>query len=173
MLCENCKEKKASVHFSEIKNGMKKEMHLCEDCAKQKNSIAIGHNLNIPFSIQDIFSSIMNADVDNVFSEKSELTCPKCKSTYTRFRNISKFGCHECYETFKDQVYPLVKRVQGSTEHLGKIPKRAAGPMRIRKNINQLKVQLNTAISAEDFEKAVEIRDQIRKLEKELKDNEK
>lgn len=173
MLCENCKEKKASVHFSEIKNGIKAEMNLCEDCAKEKNNISLGHNLNIPFSIQDIFSSIMNADVDNVFSKRSEITCPKCGSTYTRFRNTGKFGCVECYETFKDQVYPLVKRVQGATEHIGKIPKKAAGPMRIRKNINQLKIELNSAISSEDFEKAVEIRDQIRALEKELSENEK
>lgn len=168
LFCEICHEKEATIHFSEIKNGMKKEMHLCENCAQKKQDINFDNNFNIPFSIQDIFSSIMNADIDNVFSRKSEQACPKCGSTYNRFRNTGKFGCEKCYEVFHEQVYPLVKRVQGTLDHTGKIPKRAAGPIRVRKELQKFKRQLAIAVDKEDFERAVELRDKIKELEKEI-----
>ncbi len=169
MLCEKCNQKQATLHLTEIKNGIKKERHLCEDCAKEEKSMKM--DFSIPFSVQDIFSSIMDVDIDNVFSVKEEQICPNCNSTYNRFKNVGRFGCHECYNTFKDQLFPLVKRIQGSTQHVGKVPKKAASSLRIRKEIDVLKEQLNDAIASEDFENAAKIRDEIKKLEKDMGSN--
>ena len=52
--------------------------------------------------------------------------------------------------------------------HNGKIPKRIDGGIHLRKRIEELKNQLKDFISSEEFEKAAEIRDEIRSLEKEL-----
>jgi protein arginine kinase activator len=35
MLCENCKEREATVHFTEIMNGRVQKHHLCKECAAQ------------------------------------------------------------------------------------------------------------------------------------------
>ena len=35
MLCENCGKREANVRYSENINGVKKEMHLCEECSQK------------------------------------------------------------------------------------------------------------------------------------------
>ena len=35
MLCSNCSSKEAAFHYKYIKNGVKNEIHLCTDCAKE------------------------------------------------------------------------------------------------------------------------------------------
>lgn len=166
MLCEKCKSKEATVHWSEIKNNIKKETFLCEDCAKEEKGLTM--DLNLPFSIQDIFSSIMELDINNVFKKDEEVVCPKCFSTYNRFKNTGKLGCSECYKTFKESLHPIVKRIQASTVHAGKVPKKAAKSLMARREIESLKDELNKAIAVEEFEKAAEIRDKIKLLEKNI-----
>jgi protein arginine kinase activator len=53
--------------------------------------------------------------------------------------------------------------------HAGKIPERIGGSIHIRKRIELLKQNLKEQIQQEEFEKAAEIRDEIRSLELSLK----
>ncbi|MGG3916493.1 UvrB/UvrC motif-containing protein [Rossellomorea vietnamensis] len=98
------------------------------------------------------------------------LQCEKCKMTIHQFINVGRFGCAHCYETFKDELTPLLKRVHnGNVEHHGKVPERMGGAIHVKKKVLQLKSELQTMIADEEFEKAAEIRDEIRSLEKEIK----
>jgi ATP-dependent Clp protease ATP-binding subunit ClpA len=36
MKCENCREREATVHYTEIEGPEKKEVHLCQECHRQK-----------------------------------------------------------------------------------------------------------------------------------------
>ncbi len=36
MLCQECGEKQATLHFTKIVNGEKTEFHICESCAREK-----------------------------------------------------------------------------------------------------------------------------------------
>lgn len=37
--------------------------------------------------------------------------------------HVGKFGCAQCYATFKDDIIDIVRRVQGGQyEHVGKTP---------------------------------------------------
>jgi protein arginine kinase activator len=56
----------------------------------------------------------------------------------------------------------------GNVRHQGKIPARGAGPLKIRREVLSLKKELEKAVMEENFEKAVELRDKIRALEKEI-----
>lgn len=56
----------------------------------------------------------------------------------------------------------------GHVAHEGKIPKRVGGTLYVRKQIGQLKQMLQELIAKEQFEKAAEVRDQIRELEAKL-----
>ena len=38
MICDICGKKKATVHLTEIVDEQMSEMHLCEECARQKSS---------------------------------------------------------------------------------------------------------------------------------------
>jgi protein arginine kinase activator len=61
----------------------------------------------------------------------------------------------------------LLKKIHGSNQHLGKTPARI--PQEDKKkmeSIQDLKTQLMYAIQSEDFEKAAQLRDKIRQVEK-------
>lgn len=55
MLCENCGKRPATVHYTQIINGLKTEMHLCEVCAKQKGAI----EFDTPFSVTNFLAGIL------------------------------------------------------------------------------------------------------------------
>ena len=63
MLCQNCGENEANVKYTQIVNGEKKEMILCEDCARK---MGIGNfKMNIPIN----FSNFLGDFFDDYKSE--------------------------------------------------------------------------------------------------------
>ncbi|MBP1924659.1 protein arginine kinase activator [Sedimentibacter acidaminivorans] len=159
MLCNECGKNEASVHVTHIINGKKTENHLCEDCARKNQSI-----LNSTFSMENLFSAMLN----NAFNGATYLPskgCSTCGMTYDEFRNMGKFGCSHCIETFKPKLMPVVKNIQGYDIHQGKIPMRAGGDYKVQKDIEKLKLQLKQMIEQEEYEKAAQIRDKIRDME--------
>ena len=89
--------------------------------------------------------------------------------TFSQFRKIGKLGCPHCYDTFKEQLLPFIKRLHGGNiEHKGKIPERIGGHFLIKKEIEQLRLELKELINNEEFEKAAVIRDEIKSKEKQL-----
>ncbi len=53
MYCEACEHKVATVHLTEIVNKKKKELHLCEECAREK-----GVSVKSAFSVQEVSSEV-------------------------------------------------------------------------------------------------------------------
>lgn len=89
--------------------------------------------------------------------------------TFPQFTKIGRFGCPNCYETFKDRLQSILKRLHGgNVEHKGKVPERVGGHILIKKEIGKLRETLKDLIIQEEFEKAAEVRDEIRKKEKQL-----
>lgn len=173
MLCQNCKKNESSFSYMQVVNGVVTKISICKECAKEKNINQIDININIPFSVKDLFASIIDANkIDKSKSEnleeKKEKTCPKCCSTYSRFQSMGKLGCETCYDTFKDELSPLIRRVQIRGEHIGKIPEYAEETLKIKREITQLKTDMKHAIQAEEFEIAAKLRDKIKLLEKEV-----
>ena len=66
--------------------------------------------------------------------------CPNCGLTYSSFKSSGRLGCSECYEAFRNELVPLLGRLQGSTGHVGKAPHTGKKKKGIVKNpINPLK----------------------------------
>lgn len=124
------------------------------------------------FSIQNFLASLLEgSSASNVsINYKNDRRCPKCQSTYNDFIESGRLGCSICYETFNDLLEPLIRRIQGNTRHEGKVPKRSGASIRIYKNINSLKKKMQKLVYKEEFEEAAKVRDEIRKLEKEIDD---
>lgn len=176
MLCEVCKKKEATVHVTKIINGNKQEMHLCEDCAKKVEGVDLSFNFDSdfnfdqPFTFQNLLNGIM--DYVNKVSYRSidsqkEIVCKNCGMTYSEFKEKGLLGCSECYKNFISTLKPVIRSVQGHGEHTGKIPKTSCKSIVKRKNLIKLKEDLQKAIAIEEYEKAAEIRDKIREIEKE------
>ena len=83
------------------------------------------------------------------------------------FGQIRRFGCSHCYEAFGEALVPLFRRLHGNQKHMGKIPARAGADVKVRKEIERLRKELQKRIAEEAFEEAARIRDEIRRLESE------
>jgi len=167
MKCEvpNC-ENEATVHLTEIRDGKKHEMHLCERCAAEKGLPGKSH-----FSISELLAGIASqaqAQAQRTRRGK-EVACPGCTTTLSQFQSSGRFGCPECYQTFREDVQGLVEKIHDSSQHVGKVPRRVSSEISLQKDIRQLQVELKRAIRREDYERAAALRDQIRQMEERMK----
>lgn len=173
MMCDICGKKKATVHLTEIVDKQMTEMHLCEECARQKSA-----QMEQQFGLADLLAGLSDLNKGTaVVNKESELVCQQCGLPYEEFRKLGRLGCGACYDSFKDHLVGLLKKIHGSSKHLGKMPMplapqgAEAAPlpplMMVTQNIEELKRQLQQAIFHEDFEQAAMLRDQIKNLEKE------
>lgn len=174
MICEECNQRPATLHFTKIINGEKAEYHLCEICAQEKGDMFMINGAS-GFSINNLLAGLLNIDhtfqktQQDPFQQEKIMQCDQCSMTFQQFIKIGRFGCAHCYEAFKEQLNPILKRLHsGNSANNGKIPARMGGSIHLRKNIEELKQTLKMLISKEEFEKAAEIRDEIRLLEGKL-----
>lgn len=174
MLCDICGKNPATVHLTEIVDDQMNELHLCEECARQKSS-----QMEQQFGLSDLLAGIADFEKPAQAQKQQEaesvsLKCPNCGLTYAEFKKMGRLGCSECYAAFAKYLAPLIKRIHGSSMHFGKSPlKSAAQSPREGIDLGALRQKLQKAIEAEAFEDAARLRDQIRQLEKKQPQNEK
>lgn len=169
MLCERCQERPATVHLTKVINFEKTELHLCEICAKDAGS-ELGILIEPNFSFQNLIAGLLEGDI-NFYPQPSAaktVCCQTCGLTFSDFRNNGMMGCGDCYRYFREGLDPLLKKMHGSAVHVGKVPKRTGGKVRLRKEIEDYKRKLQQAVALEDYEKAATYRDEIRRLQQEL-----
>lgn len=170
MICERCKERPAVVHMTQIINGNKSEINLCEICAKEVNPVGFGFDPK--WMLQNIFADLFNQPLGGTPSVQVDraapVQCGQCGFTEAQFAHVGKLGCPECYDRFADKLDPLLRRIHGNLVHTGKIPRRTGGTLGLRREIEGLKQRLQEAVSREEYEIAAEIRDKIRELESKL-----
>lgn len=170
MECSECQKRPATLHFTQIVNGQKTEIKVCEVCAKKKGYMTDSDDA---YSLHDLLTGLFNfgtSNIDlqnNIFAEVKELQCSQCNITFDDFQKIGKFGCASCYSSFKSKLDSIFRRVHiGNTKHMGKIPKRAGGKLHIKKELALYREKLQQLIANEEFEQAAIVRDQIKQLEK-------
>ena len=167
MQCDICGKKKATVHLTEIVDEQMSEMHLCEDCAREKNV-----QMEQQFGLADLLAGLADFGKQSKDAEKIKIKCATCTLSYEDFRKFGRLGCSECYNSFKEHLGTLLKKIHGSNRHLGKTPLRnQVPPLKNNKkdSMDDLKDQLQQAIRAENFEKAAQLRDKIHELEQKTK----
>ncbi len=167
MLCQECKKNPATVHMTKIVNNMKTQLHLCESCAGKREDFS----WFAPFSINDLLTSFLEPMKTTVTTESSpSIKCDRCGLDYREFKKTGRFGCENCYMVFKNEIHPIIKRIQGgASRHMGKRPVGQRNRLRTtstNREIEELKRQLQGAINIEAFEEAAKLRDRIRELEK-------
>lgn len=174
MQCEHCKKKVATVHMTQIINNQKKTINLCEDCAKEIQLVGFMpsfdlHKLLAGFLNPNNFKNMENSSGENIQEDIPEgRICPNCGLSEKKFMKQGLLGCSQCYKIFEDNLEGVFRRVHGNSVHVGKIPKRTGGRIKLIHELNQLKVQLKELVQKEEFEMAAEIRDKIKILEKSL-----
>jgi protein arginine kinase activator len=159
--CQHCGSA-ATVHLVDIVNKQKRELHLCEACAKQQNLLnEPKQDLNLPAILQ----LLVGQAVAPVTPAQARLTCPACGLKYTEFRNKGRLGCPADYDAFRESLEPILAKIHRSTRHVGKTPRNLARHVNRRADLMELNKSLKAALAVEDYESAARLRDLIREKE--------
>jgi len=175
MLCDRCKERDAKILYTEIINGVKKEQHLCEECATEYTSFQMEKPLlNSDLTLGDLLSTILSGFTEDEKKRSHKpVTCSNCGTSYDEFLKIGRFGCYRCYESFDvdGQLGRTLNSIQGAKIHTGKRPQGfvavEAEKSKRFSEIEKLTIKLQEAIEKEEFEEAARLRDLIKELKRE------
>lgn len=182
MLCENCKKREANVRYSENINGVKKELHLCEECSR-KLGITDKMDFKMPtLDFSNFFGSFLEdfstPDFMPLLNEVKQVKCESCGSTFDDIINTGRYGCANCYDVFEDRMDPILKKLQGANRHNGRLGKISNNKVKYeetektrksngnKNKLEELQEDLKKAIKEERYEDAAKIRDEIKKEEK-------
>jgi protein arginine kinase activator len=139
-------------------------MHICEQCAAEQ-----GIASQSQMSINELLSSLLAVQPsdDELFGpSESALKCPECDFTLDRLRREGTLGCPHDYEVFEHALVPLIARAHnGATAHCGKVPSRTPRETKKFVKLSDLRRQLEAAVRDEDYERAAQLRDEMKQLD--------
>jgi protein arginine kinase activator len=165
MRCVFC-ENPATVHLTEQVNGTKREVHLCERCARERQLLPNppGPQINLKALLNLLATPLLGQPA--VVATPPETRCPKCGLTHAAFKAEGRLGCGADYEIFRATLEQLLERVHRAVGHVGKCPTRVRAAVRAAR-IEALREQMKAAVENENYEAAAAARDAIRELEAE------
>jgi protein arginine kinase activator len=157
MLCDVCGERDAVVKVTQVGEQGKTLVQMCERCAAERNietTVSLSKNPLGEF-LSDLQKQTSPSSTDAV--------CNFCNATLRDFRATGRLGCARCYTAFEPSLRDLLRRVHGSSKHLGR---RYESPdiamSEEQTELHELRERLRRAIDAEQFELAAELRDRIK-----------
>ena len=162
MLCQNCHNGEITVRIFQKVNNVTSAVSLCQECAEsvgfhsplEDRTFPLEHMLKIIFEGESLPSPHTETD----------LMCPNCFLTYEEFTRRGMFGCGECYNAFREVVRSIMNQLHGSAIHKGKIPRATSHLSQSLREEEQLQSELRMAIEVEDYERAAELRDELRRI---------
>ena len=116
--CDQCGADAAVVHLTQIVSNEMKTSHLCEKCAAVKGVEGVEEPINFPLT--GFLAQLTDAP-DAEDPPETLGPCSFCGLTFENFREAGRLGCPHCYTTYESYLRGLLRRVHGSTQHVGKV----------------------------------------------------
>ncbi|MEP6689164.1 MAG: UvrB/UvrC motif-containing protein [Gemmatimonadales bacterium] len=163
MSCDQCREREAVIQLTQIVNDQVTTLHLCEKCAAEKGVDSPGAHAKTPLGT---LIGAMGKSPEQAPAPRSSDVCLKCGATFQDFRDTGRLGCPDCYRSFEIPLRDLLRRLHGSTHHLGeRYAEREPAAAVAQEPAVDLREQLRLAVETENFELAAELRDRLRVVE--------
>ncbi len=166
MNCDQCHEREAVIHLTQIVNEQVTTLHLCERCAAEKGVESSGSVAKSPLGT---FLAAMGKELPDKAAPATgadRFACGRCGATLQDFRETGRLGCADCYRSFEGPLRDLLRRLHGSTLHVGeRYAERGRALPDSGGREADLREQLRLAIETENFELAAELRDRLRVVE--------
>lgn len=170
MSCERCGQAPGAITYTEYGEDGARKLRICPACARE-----LGFDVGDapPAAAPPPAGSEVVAKVVGILGIETVVEtrpgtrepedpreCPGCGMTGTELRRAPLFGCPMCYETFEKSLDPLFRRLHNAVAHRGRVPGgRTVHPV----DREVLRRDLRDAIANEDFERAAQIRDRLRR----------
>lgn len=151
------------VHEVRVHKGEKREVHLCEEHAREA-----GYDVPSPPPVANLVGQILaaasapTAPTGAVRVTRAMPSCAVCKLSFHQFRQTGLLGCSECYRAFGEPLAVLIEKTQNAgVHHVGKVPRRCGGDIDLGMIRQRLSRELEEAVRAEQYERAAKLRDRI------------
>jgi len=165
MVCDNCKERDAVVHLTQIVDNAVTQIRLCEKCAAERG---VETTVTAPkHPLADLLQAVQGQPAGR---PADAARCTFCSATLKDFRASGRLGCARCYNSFEGSLRELLRRVHGNARHVGKRYEaphmgEVVGGGENLSILGELRERLRRAVESEQFELAADLRDRIRVLE--------
>lgn len=179
MLCDECGKNPAVFSVTITSGEGVSNRHLCSDCMKKMESTLAGGN------IHSFLSSILGM-LSAANTEDTQPVCSSCGLRFSEFERTGRLGCANCYKDFQKELGPMLQRIHGSSQHVGRKPapftamvEETAGASAPEKEsvptlkelnalrMDELRQKMDEAVAVENFEAAAQYRDEMRALAQE------
>ena len=164
MKCENCGKNEVTFVYQSNINGQVTEKHLCSECAEK-----LGYTQKVASHSQRMMQNFFgnsffgDSSFDDFFSPMPSL--------FGRMNRLLENPFDDFFDAMP-ALSPAVSNQETAQEEKKDdlVGKEEQGRFAYMRQMNALKLEMKKAVHQEDFEKAAELRDKIRALEAEHKE---
>lgn len=164
MKCQKC-DRQATFHITELAHGKPHEVHVCEEHAREYLAETEAEQPQVGAMAGKLAQHFPVGQQAEELARLDSQACPVCGITFFEFRNQGRLGCPHDYLHFQKELDPLIVNIHGESEHRGKHPGHIHGNTDRRTDLIRLRRELKEAITAEEYERASQLRDEIRNIE--------
>lgn len=167
--CQKC-DRPATFHITDLVDGKPKELHLCEDCAQRFLTPSEEDVAEVMPAMAGLLAQhlAVNETADQL-ARLDQRRCPVCSITFLEFRKQGRLGCPHDYEFFGEELEPLLMNIHDQTHHIGKVPRRCPQGADQQTQLIRLRREMKEAIASENYERASQLRDEIRATESQVR----
>jgi protein arginine kinase activator len=163
--CTACQKAIATIVVMDLSEGsVTGSQHVCAECAEQLGVTPPKQTKFAPEMLEDLLGGIKTERNDATLTE----CCPGCGLAPTEFRSKGRLGCPRCYDTFRNELMPLLQRIHESQTHTGRLPSTMAEAPDYAEtaDLTELRQKLEDAVRGERYEEAAQLRDDLRRAER-------
>ena len=131
MKCEICK--RGTATFYRYVAAVEKQIPICAVCFQsQKHSFP---KSQMTLGFDGLLGALMNFQpVDDFYVEGGSnkgrgCICSNCGFEFEEYYQRGGFGCIKCYDTFCEQIRPVVYKIHGCVRHNGSRPPSNISPL--------------------------------------------
>ncbi len=158
-LCDECGIRPATQITKVMINGISRTLALCPECQAK---LGIENSFSQLESMMAPFSGLFGGFAGTGHAQKTAQKCPECGFSLNDYFSTGYLGCPGCYAAFSQALAPSVRKIQKDSRHTGKVPKTSLSPE--EKEYGELLKAREEAVKREDFVKAAEINEKMKKL---------
>lgn len=150
MKCENCGNE-ANFYYSSNINGKKTQRHLCADCARKEG-----------------YGEMMDYEPASMFDDMFSDFFRPMRSLFSPFDSFTRgLGSIMAPSLTMPKLHFVIGEPEQKAEETKAAEDAAVDPeLKARREREALKQQLDAAVREENFEKAIELRDKLREMDK-------